>query len=46
MTQSGLEPKNKGLNPYDLSAGQCFQMVGLWLPTLDTFRTFAIQLAG
>jgi phosphoserine phosphatase RsbU/P len=45
MTQSGLEPKNKGLNPYDLSAGQCFQMVGLWLPSLDTFRTFATPVS-
>src|ERR1035438_9877194 len=46
MTQSGLEPKNKGLNPYDLSAGQCFQMVGLCLPERNTDPNTPLENPG
>jgi len=42
--QSGLEPENKGLNPCRFFAVRHFQRVEIWLPSVDTFRTFAAQL--
>ena len=39
--QEGLEPDSKGLSGHNADRLQWNQQLGIWLPTLDTFRTFA-----